>query len=215
MFVKSSKEKNKILGIRLNEASLKEFEKFCQSRHVSKSEIARTAITQYIILNYNEQKNPKMIFSKSQFKSIINCLEADEIENLVQISMKNGKEDMKSLENIIPKPKFETPQKTEIDFQLKTLKRFIFSKIGQAWFEEFTYFWDRKVLIVEGRHKLGHNFSDYIAKLLKDYVSMHQYELKQEEYRLIRNESREENHLHLEFHPILNIENSMKKKNFK
>ena len=185
MFFEPTQEKNKILGIRLNEASLDEFNKFCQERNVSKSEVARTAITQYIILNYNEDINPKLIFSKSQFRYIMECLNSREIDQLVEISVQNGKYDMKSIESIIQKTTYKTLGKTEVAFQIKTLHRFIFSDEGQAWFEEFTHNWDKTKLIIEGKHRLGHNFSEYIQKLITKYVQFHNYDLDYTELRTV------------------------------
>ncbi len=211
MFNNPSQEKKKILGIRLNEASLEEFSKFCQDRHVSKSELARTAITQYIVLNYNANTNPKLIFSKSQFKYLCQCLSPDQINQLAHISVENGLRDTKTLDSFVSKPEFSTIAITEIDFQIKTLQRFIFSPEGQSWFETFNYEWDQDALVIHGTHLLGENFSQYIQQLLCRYFAFQKYELVFAETSSKFTEGKTSHSIFFKFHPISKNNTKMNK----
>lgn len=171
------KEKNKILGIRIDEETFDNFDQFCKERHLSKSEVARKAIMRYVHVIYNPERNAKLLFSKSQFKYCLSCLSSNQLEELARISVQNGQKDMEMLRSIVSPSQKGNPDQNDLDFQIKTLLRFVFSPDGQNWFDEVSYTWQEKTLIFKGLHTLGLPFSLYISDLLSRYASQVNYRL--------------------------------------
>ena len=176
------KEKNKILGIRIDEDLFDIFDKFCQDRKLSKSEVARKAIMMYIHIIFDPDRNPKFIFSKSQFKYCLSCLSTVEISELARISVQNGLEDMQKLKTVVPPSYLGDPRLNTFDFQLKTLIHFVFSPEGQNWFTEVNYERDGNNFTFHGCHTFGFPFSIYISHLLTQYATPVGYHLLSETF---------------------------------
>ncbi|QEE15015.1 hypothetical protein DSAG12_00838 [Promethearchaeum syntrophicum] len=174
------KNKEKVLGIRLEENDYQQFSTFCEKNSIKMSQIGRKAILTYVYLNFNPLVNPKLIFAKNQFKYIIQCLNEEQIANLAEISIANGIGDMKKLETYHPKIILENQSKTEINYQMETLTKYVFSDEGENWFEQINYTFQDDDLIINGTHSLGTNFSTYIRELLQRYTIIHGYLLVEE-----------------------------------
>ena len=59
----------------------------------------------------------------------------------------------------------------------------VFSPYAKNWFESIKYGWNKKTMIIGGKHNLGPKFSLFIKFLLKKYMRIYNYELKSEKYR--------------------------------
>lgn len=180
--METKKKKERVLGIRLEEQDYQRFSDFCEHHNMKMSQVARKALLTYAYIIYNPQVNPKLIFAKNQFKHIIQCLTKDEIRTLVEISIGNGTTDMKKLENYHPKTIFENQEKTEVNYQIETLVKYVFSEDGENWFDQIDYEFQEKSLVLTGTHELGNNFSLYIRDLLCAYTKIHGYILVEEVY---------------------------------
>ncbi len=194
-------EKNKVLGIRISEETHEEFERYCNRFNVSKSEIGRKAIIQYIILNFNPDLNPKLVFAKNQFKYCISCMNKEQIEELANISIKNGTIDTQILKSIISESEFEDEDYAGFDFQMKTLVRFVFSQDAENWFDDISFWWDKEELMLnlKGTHQLGTHFTEYIVRLLKKYANLYNFEIYSQKRYMEKNPERETNSIEITF----------------
>ncbi|MCY3413213.1 MAG: hypothetical protein INQ03_16355 [Candidatus Heimdallarchaeota archaeon] len=182
MFSDTTKNKTSFLNIRIQSSDLEKFNQFCNERQLSRGETARKAIAQHVIMNFNDDVNPKLIFSKSQFKIIFDSLSDEILLKLINQSIENGSRDMKALDSYFDKNEILASENMkEINFMISTLSQFTFSSTGQSWFETFEYHWNNQILNIHGTHLLGSTFSSYIEQLLTRYFGMHEYSIKSSE----------------------------------
>ncbi len=190
MTVDSEEKSNeyKALRVRMPPLELKFLDSFCEMIDQSRSQTVRTAIKSYIYRNIDNKKRPnkKLIFSQNMLKPLINNADWDVIEEIAEISFQNGVSDHRCIDNlldILNKGSTTAEYTLDLEGRVKSLIENVFSPFAQNWFESIKYGWNRKNVIIGGKHNLGPKFSLFIKLLLNKYMKIYNYELKTEEYR--------------------------------
>ena len=140
--------------------------------------------------------NKKLTFSQNMLKPLLDNADEALIEKIAEISFQNGVSDRKYIENLLDsfRKGSSTPEHTlDLEGRVKSLIEDVFNPNAQNWFESVRYGWNKKTLIIGGKHNLGRNFSLFIKYLMKKYMRIYDYELISEEFR--ENKSEHNNNL--------------------
>ena len=155
--------------------------------------------------------NKKLTFSQNMLKPLLDNADEALIEKIAEISFQNGVSDRKYIENLLDsfRKGSSTPEHTlDLEGRVKSLIEDVFNPDAQNWFESVRYGWNKKTLVIGGKHNLGRNFSLFIKYLMIKYMGIYDYELISEEFR--ENKSEHDNNLIytiiLNFSPVPNRE---------
>ncbi|MCF2138738.1 MAG: hypothetical protein K9W44_01620 [Candidatus Lokiarchaeota archaeon] len=178
------KNKERIIGVRFDSETINQIEEFSQKYNISKSQLTRNAIHNYLNL-FEEQssvRNPKMIISQNIFKLAIENLNETELDELAELSYRNA---LIFGEFWKDKFKLDPEQENQINFKkdwlsflLNHLSSQVFSAHGMNWFTEIHFEWKELTCYFSGTHNLGRNFSIFIKFLLKKYIDPRSYKMK-------------------------------------
>lgn len=181
------KNKEKIIGVRFDSETINHIEEFSEKYNISKSQLTRNAIHNYLNLfeEVSSLKNPKMIISQNIFKLALENLSEQQLDELAELSYRNA---LIFGEFWKDKFTFDPEQEQQLDFKkdwlsflLKHLITQVFSAHGMNWFTDITYEWKDQTCFVSGTHNLGKNFSVFIKCLIKKYIKPGGYKLKRVE----------------------------------
>ena len=177
------KNKERILGVRFDAETRNRIEVFSEKYNVSKSDLTRNAIHNYLSL-FEEQdsvRNPKMILSQNLFKFALENMEDSELEGLAEQSYRNGlifgnfwRERLTFDQNTKDHESFKMDW---LSLLLDHLNTQVFSSEGMNWFEKTYFEKDDLNVNFTGSHNLGRNFSKFINYLLDKYISSRNYTL--------------------------------------
>ncbi|MCP4762393.1 MAG: ribbon-helix-helix protein, CopG family [archaeon] len=212
--MKKSKKKE-FLGVRLEEELMIDLDKYAQKYKVSRSVMARRAISEWA--NYFEplRDNRTMIFDKNLIQFLLNIIKDEsDFEKLAEIGYKNS---IDGLAMVMSNPKViqemvkdlskykitSIPTKYAINLFLETLVTNVYSREGQNWFdEELKYSWNKNDrLVIEGIHNMNKNYSIFI-KLITEKMFKTLFDFQ------IAEEILKENKLVLAFEAEINGKNS-------
>ncbi|MHA1777485.1 MAG: hypothetical protein DRO88_05685 [Promethearchaeia archaeon] len=181
------KNKEKIIGVRFDSETINHIEEFSEKYNISKSQLTRNAIHNYLNLfeEVSSLKNPKMIISQNIFKLALENLNETQLDELAELSYRNA---LIFGEFWKDKFIFDPEQEKQLDFKkdwlsflLKHLITQVFSAHGMNWFSDIHYEWKDMTCYVSGAHNLGKNFSVFIKFLIEKYIKPGSYRFKQVE----------------------------------
>jgi len=160
----------------------------------------------YIYRSIDNKKRPnkKVIFSQNMLKPLLDNADDAIIEEIAEISFQNGVSDHRCLDNLLDSLKRSStvPEYTlDLEGRVKSLIENVFSPDAQNWLNNVRYGWDKKIMIIGGKHNLGDNFSLFIKCLMIKYMKIYNYKLISEEFR----ESKSEDNNRLEYIIILHF----------
>lgn len=182
------KDKYNALRVRMTPLELKFLDAFCEMNRQSRSKIVKSALKSFLYRNIDnkERPNKKLIFSQNMLKLLLDNADKALIEQIAEISFQNGVSDHRYIDNFIDflQKVNTTPEHTlDLESRIKSLIENVFSPDAQNWFDSIRYGWNKKTMIIGGKHNLGRNFSRFIKYLLKKYMKVYNYELVSKEYR--------------------------------
>jgi len=182
------------LRVRMTPLELEFLDKFCEITNQSRSKIAKVAIKSYLYRNIDNKKRPnkKLILSQNILKPLLDHADDALIQKIAEISFQNGVSDHRYLDNLLDSLKkgINMPDyKLDLEDRIKSLIENVFSPDAQNWFDHISYGWNKKTIVIGGKHNLGRNFSLFIKYLMMNYMRIYNYELISEELR----ESKSEN----------------------
>ena len=209
---KYKKNKEKTFTIRIDQETIEQMNIFSSIFKISKSELARKSIKNFIVLNLEnkDSPNPKLLFSKNMLKPLLNFADESEIEKIAEISFQNGIADAKFFsqyisEDEIPEgldveawtydtdldlTKFDLEKRKKLaESQLNSLISVVLAPHGQNWLDSIEYFKKGQNFVVQGKHQLGTNFSLFIKFLLQKYLMRFGYEVIREDFAEIKTKS--------------------------
>lgn len=161
---------------------------FCEIYKQSRSKIVRLALKSYLYRHIDNKKRPnkKLIISQNEIKPLLDNADDALIRQIAEISFQNGVSDHRCLDNILDSLKDDmlaTDYKLDLEGRVKSLIENVFNPDAQNWFDSVRYGWNKKIMIIGGKHNLGHNFSLFIKYLLENYMKIYNYGLISEELR--------------------------------
>lgn len=182
------KDKYNALRVRMTPLELKFIDAFCEMNRQSRSKIVKSALKSFLYRNIanKERPNKKLIFSQNMLKPLLDNADKALIEQIAEISFQNGVSDHRYIDNFIDSLQKvnTTPEHTlDLESRIKSLIENVFSPDAQNWFDSIRYGWNKKTLVIGGKHNLGRNFSHFIKYLLKKYMKVYNYELVSKEFR--------------------------------
>ena len=206
----NNNKKYNALRVRMTPLELDFLNAFCEMKKKSRAKIVRSALKSYIYRNIDNRmrQNKKLIFSQNMFKPLFDNADGALIEKIAEISFQNGVSDRKYLENLTDSLAKENSlgHTLGLEGRVKSLIEDVFKPDAQNWFESVRYGWNKKTMIIGGKHNLGRNFSLFIKLLMIKYMGIYDYELISEEFR--EKKSEYNNNLIytvvLNFSPVLN-----------
>ena len=156
----------------------------------STAKIIKQALNQYITMNpmNTERPNPKLILSHNIFSRLLEAADEETLEEMADISYKNGKSDEEQWEIRAKANNCKLPCKfvsNNVEHVIEIIKS-VFSVDGQNWFENASYSNKDDEFIFEGEHDMQQNFSIFVKHLLSKYLAGDGYELVQEDFSQIR-----------------------------
>jgi len=205
------KSKESTFTLRIDQFTMNSMDAFSKLYQMSKSKLARKSIRAYIALNVENRDapNPKLLFSRNMLKILLNCAPNSKIEELAEVSFKNGISDISYLATTLDSSKKEEgmgmmellssiSKITKEDFDYSQLSiderhlitnslvysliQNVFTSDGQNWFDSIDYFWKGEILTISGIHQLGDNFSSFIKILLQKYLMRCGWILSREDF---------------------------------
>lgn len=183
-----TKEKYNALRVRMDPLELEFLDAFCEISKQSRSKIARSALKSYLYRNIDNKKRPnkKVIFSQNMLKPLLDNANEELIKKIAEISFQNGISDHRYLDNILDSLKegsIPTEYTLDLEGRIKSLIENVFNPDAQNWFDSIRYGWNKRILVIGGKHNLGRNFSLFIKFLMIKYMKIYNYKLKSEEFR--------------------------------
>ena len=183
----NNNKKYNALRVRMTPLELKFLDAFCEMKKKSRAKIVKLALKSYIYRNIDNlmRQNKKLIFSQNMFKPLFDNADEALIEKIAEISFQNGVSDRKYIENLTDSFTKNSPSGHTLDLEgrVKSLIQDVFKSDAQNWFETVRYGWNKKTMIIGGKHNLGRNFSLFIKLLIIKYMGLYDYELISEEFR--------------------------------
>lgn len=184
----NKEDKYNALRVRMSPLELEFLDAFCEMNKQSRSKIVKTALKSYLYRNIDNKKRPnkKVIFSQNMLKPLLDNADKELIKQIAEISFQNGVSDHRYLDNILDTlKKGSLPKDYTLDLEnrIKSLIENVFAPDAQNWFDSIRYGWNKKIIVIGGKHNLGRNFSLFIKFLMIKYMKIYNYELKSEEFR--------------------------------
>ena len=187
---------DKELRVRLSEFDLSIIDAFCKTQNQSRTKTVKKAIKSYIYLNIEnrERPNKKVLFSQNMLKPLLDNANEKLIEKIAEISFNNGISDTNFLQKTLltikdikkevsAKPLLKSILELNLEERIKGLIEGVFSPGAQNWFESIKSGWNGNILILGGKHNLGHNFSLFFKHLMIKYMEVYEYKFQNENYR--------------------------------
>lgn len=112
------------------------------------------------------------------FKPLLDNADDALIQKIAEISFQNGVSDHRYLDNLLNSLKKGSiiPDYTlDLQGRIKSLIENVFSPDAQNWFDHISYGWNKKTVIIGGKHNLGRNFSLFIKNLMMNYMRIYNY----------------------------------------
>jgi len=175
---------DKELRVRVSEFDLDVIDAFCEIMNQSRTKTVKKALKNYIYLNVEnkERPNQKVLFSQNMLKPLLDNADESLIKEIADISFENGLSDSKLLYETLKSMK-NTNEILTVEERVKGLVEGVFSPDAQNWFENISFGWNGKILIVGGKHNLGPNFSLFFKHLILKYLNVYDYNLQKEDFR--------------------------------
>jgi hypothetical protein len=193
----------------MNPLELEFLDTFCEIYKQSRSKIVRLALKSYLYRHIDNKKRPnkKIIISQNEIKPLLDNADDSIIRQIAEISFQNGVSDHRYLDNIldsIKKDEIPTDYNLDLEGRVKSLIENVFNPDAQNWFDSVRFGWNKKIMVIGGKHNLGTNFSLFIKYLLEKYMNIYNYKLVAEELRESKLEQCEKliNTIILSFGPI-------------
>ncbi|MFX1410929.1 MAG: hypothetical protein ACFFA6_11280 [Promethearchaeota archaeon] len=189
----NKEDKYNALRVRMSPLELEFLDAFCEINKQSRSKIVKNALKSYLYRNIDNKKRPnkKVIFSQNMLKPLLDNADKKLIKQIAEISFQNGVSDHRYLDNMLDtlkKGSIPTDYTLDLEGRIKSLIENVFAPDAQNWFDSIRYGWNKKIMVIGGKHNLGRNFSRFIKYLMIKYMKIYSYELISKEFRECRSE---------------------------
>ena len=172
-----SNKKDNVIGTRVNDKLLEILSDYAKENNIKLSKLTRDALLFYSMLVVEHEKMgiPIIMLGRSEYATLIEHLDEKGLEKVAEATYKNSVTSTEYYKAFFQEDENLKMENLEIPLRsyLKTLKKFVFSKNGQNWFEDFRIKIDKNGVILAGVHNINVNFSIFIKlyfmKIMKYY----------------------------------------------
>ncbi|MHA1109688.1 MAG: ribbon-helix-helix domain-containing protein [Promethearchaeota archaeon] len=152
--------------------------------NMNKSQILREALQLWINMRINAIVYPGSdlcMFSLNMLKKALKSMNEEELQQLSKLAFENAKktydgvtEIFKGLDTEINFPAFMN----ELEGRLNGLINAVYGPTGYRWFDSIEYEMKNGKVMIDGKHRLGSNFTQFFRFHISNHMEDFDYELK-------------------------------------
>ena len=152
--------------------------------NMNKSQIIREALQLWINMRINAIVYPGSdlcMFSLNMLKKALKSMNEEELQQLSKLAFENAKntydgitEIFKGLDTEITFPAFMH----KVEGRLNGLINAVYGPTGYRWFDSIEYEMKNERVLIQGKHRLGNNFTQFFRFHISNHMEDFEYELE-------------------------------------